>query len=290
MSETSSLDASPQYTATFADDVLTVRMEIQEGWEQWFLLQSDEHWDNPHCDRAMHRRHHEQAKQRRAGIFKFGDFFCAMQGKWDKRSDKTALRPEHQQGNYFDALVDTATDYLKPYATSIALICPGNHETAILKHHETDLTRRLCNKLGVQSGGYSGFIRFLFSRGDGGRSSHSLYWHHGSGSGSAAVTKGVIQSNRRAVWLPDPTFVVSGHIHEEWLLTQPRLRLGQSGKTYLDEQVHVQLQTYKQEFTLAGGFHVEQGRPPKPLGGVWLRFFWDASQRGYVAHELTRAK
>lgn len=288
MSDASSLVA-PQYTAAFADDVLTVRMEIQEGWEQWFLLQSDEHWDNPHCDRAMHRRHHEQAKDRRAGILKFGDFFCAMQGKWDKRSDKTALRPEHQQGNYFDALVDTAADYLKPYAQNIAIICPGNHETAILKHHETDLTKRLCNQLGVQAGGYSGFVRFLFSRGDGGRSSHSLYWHHGSG-GGGPVTKGVIQTNRRGVWLPDPTFVITGHIHEEWILTQPRLRLGQSGKTYLDEQIHIQLQTYKQEFVLSGGFHVEQGRPPKPLGGVWLRFFWDAHQRGYVGYEFTRAK
>jgi hypothetical protein len=289
MSEAESLVASPQYAATFADDVLTVRMEINEGWEQWFLLQSDEHWDNPHCDRVMHRRHHEQAKQRGAKIFKFGDFFCAMQGKWDKRSDKTALRPEHQQGNYFDALVDTAAEYLKPYAQNIALICAGNHETAILKHHETDLTKRLCDKLGVQAGGYSGFIRFMFSRQGGGRSSQSLFWHHGSG-GSSPVTKGLIQANRRSVYLPDPNFVVSGHIHQSWIMTQSRLRLSGIGKVYKDEQVHLSLPTYKDEMTLAGGYHVESGRDPRPLGGVWLRFFWDSTQRGYVGYELTRAK
>ena len=289
MSETSSLGASPQYTANFTDDVLTVRMEIGEGWEQWFLLQSDEHWDNPHCDRALHRRHHEQAQRRGAGILKFGDFFCAMQGKYDPRSSKDSIRPEHQTVNYLDALVDTAADYLAPYAANIALLCPGNHETAILKRLETNLTQRLANKVGVQAGGYSGFIRFLFSRGDGGRSSHSLFWHHGYG-GGGPVTKGTIQTNRRGVWLPDPTFLVTGHIHEEWLLTQPRLRLGQTGKTYQDEQIHVQLPTYKDEFTLSGGYHVENGRPPKPLGGAWLRFFWDAHRRGGVGYELTRAK
>lgn len=242
MSETSSLGASPQYTANFTDDVLTVRMEIGEGWEQWFLLQSDEHWDNPHCDRALHRRHHEQAKQRGAGILKFGDFFCAMQGKYDPRSSKDSIRPEHQTVNYLDALVDTAADYLAPYAANIALLCPGNHETAILKRLETNLTQRLAGKVGVQAGGYSGFIRFLFSRGDGGRLSHSLYWHHGYG-GSAPVTKGVIQANRRAVFLPDPTWVVTGHIHQHWFMTQSRVRLSSSGKVYHDEQIHASLPT-----------------------------------------------
>lgn len=289
MSEAESLVASPRYTTAFADDVLTVRMDIQEGWEQWFLLQSDEHWDNPHCDRVMHRRHHEQAKARNAGIFKFGDLFCAMQGKYDPRASKDSIRPEHQTVNYLDALVDTAADYFAPYAANIAIVAPGNHETAILKRLETNLTQRLCNKLGVPAGGYSGFVRFLFSRGDGGRSSHSLYWHHGYG-GGGPVTKGTIQTNRRGVWLPDPTFIVSGHIHEEWVLTQPRLRLAQNGKTYLDEQVHICLPTYKQEFDMRGGYHVENGRPPKPLGGAWLRFFWDGNQRGYVGYELTRAK
>ena len=33
-------------------DVLTVTMAgMSSGWEQWFLLISDAHWDNPHCDR-----------------------------------------------------------------------------------------------------------------------------------------------------------------------------------------------------------------------------------------------
>lgn len=140
----------------FSDDVLTVRMEVGEGWEKWFLLMADVHWDNPHCDRPMLQRHLKQAQ--------------------------------------------------------------------------------------------------------------------------------------RAVWLPDPTFVVQGHNPFLMDMTLPRLRLGSTGRPYQDEQVHIQLPTYKDEFALSGGYHFENGRPPKPLGAVWLRFFWDVHRRGRVGYELTRAK
>ena len=34
--------------------------------------------------------------------------------------------------------------------------------------------------------------------------------------------------------------------------------------------------TYKDSYQLGEkGFEVEQGKPPKPLGAVWLRFFYD---------------
>jgi hypothetical protein len=98
------------------------------GDEQWFLLQSDVHWDNPHCDRKKLKKHLDLAMQRNAPVLDFGDFFCAMQGKYDKRSSKNDIRPEHQNGNYLDSLVNTAHDYLKTYAKLITLRGNGNHE------------------------------------------------------------------------------------------------------------------------------------------------------------------
>ena len=103
------------------------------------------------------------------------------------------------------------------------------------------------------------------------------------------MTKGVIQTSRRSVWLPDAQTIVSGHIHESTIVVTPRVRLAPNGKTYLDEQTHVTTATYKQEHDLAGGWHIERGAPPKPLGGAWLRFYWDVRQRGYVGHEIIRA-
>ena len=114
--------------------------------EAEFLLISDLHWDNPHCERALLKEHLDEAVRREAGILVFGDFFCAMQGKYDKRADKSALRPEHQATNYLDALVDTAATWLEPYSKNIVMLADGNHETAIRKHLETDLLERLCQK------------------------------------------------------------------------------------------------------------------------------------------------
>ena len=34
------------------------------GDEQWFLLQSDVHWDNPKCDRKKLKRHLDEAVKR----------------------------------------------------------------------------------------------------------------------------------------------------------------------------------------------------------------------------------
>jgi hypothetical protein len=271
-------------------NVLTLRHTIIDGWEQYYLLIADVHWDNPHCRRDILKRHLELAKKRGAGILSFGDFFCAMQGKYDPRASKESVRPEHQCNNYLDALIDTAADYLAPYSDNLVMLSDGNHETAIRKRQETDLLGRLSQKVSTQHLGYSGFVRFMFEHAAGGkRSTKNMYWHHGSG-GGGPVTKGVIGTNRRAVYVPDAHFVVGGHIHEEFRLVLPRVRITNGGRVHLDEQVHICLPTYKDEFDLFGGYHVENGRPPKPIGGAWLRLFYDPSQFGSVAAEILPAK
>ena len=97
------------------------------GDEQYFLLQSDVHWDNPQCDRTMLKRHLDLALKRNAPVIDIGDFFCTMQGKYDKRSNKADIRAEHQKGDYLDALVRTAANWLEPYAPILTLRGWGNH-------------------------------------------------------------------------------------------------------------------------------------------------------------------
>ena len=272
--------------------VLPLRMEYGgAAWEQWFLLLSDVHWDNPHCDRAMLSRLLRQANERNAGILSFGDWFDAMGGKYDPRMVKDGVRPEHQQGNYLDVLVDDSAAYLEPYRQNLVMLADGNHETAIRKRLETDLTQRLAQLLGVRAMGYTGYVQFRFSNqgNKGGRSTTVLYYTHGDG-GGGPVTRGVISTNRRAVSYPDANIVVSGHIHESWIVSVPRHRITQRGTRYIDEQVHVQLSTLKQEATLGSGYHMEKGRGPKPLGGAWLRFYWDRNVQGRIDFEVTRAK
>ena len=70
-------------------------------------------------------------------------------------------------------------------------------------------------------------------------------------------------------------------------MTQPRERLTRDGNIYIDEQVHVCLPTYKEEYLSGEDFHRERGRPPKPLGAYWLRFYYESAE---IKYEFIRAK
>ncbi len=70
-------------------------------------------WDNPKSDQALQVKHLEQAKIAGAGIIDGGDFFCAMQGTGDPRGNKSDIRPEHNNANYLDSLVETASDWIQ---------------------------------------------------------------------------------------------------------------------------------------------------------------------------------
>lgn len=256
------------------------------GDEFWALLQSDVHWDNPKCDRDALKRHLEEARAKDAPILDNGDFFCAMQGKWDKRANKNDLRPEHQTANYLDALVDTAARYFEPYKDLVCLRGLGNHETGILKHHETNLTERLVERLkaagssSVCLGGYSGYVVFEVNTG-GRMQSIKLHYHHGYG-GGGPVTRGVIQTNRQAVYLADADIVWSGHTHDAWQVPIARVKLNQDNtRVEHTRQVHVRTPGYKEEYGDGyAGWHIERGGPPKPVGAAWLRIRYARTETG----------
>ena len=248
------------------------------GDEQRVLLMSDVHWDNPKCDWALLKKHLTEARDYDAPVIDNGDFFDCMGGKWDKRANKSDLRPEHQNAHYLDSLVTTAADFLKPWQDLLTVRGQGNHETSILKHHETNLTDRLVERLRAQGaasialGGYSGYIVFITS--NAGRiKPYKLHYHHGHG-GGGAVTRGVIQTNRHAVYLADADLVFTGHTHDSWKVPIARVKLN-ADCTILEHtrQEHVSAPGYKEEYGDGyAGWHVERGAPPKPTGAWWLIF------------------
>lgn len=270
-----------------SDEVLTIRhTDVSAGWEQRYLLISDVHFDSPHCDRKLLTKHLDQAKDSGAGVMCFGDWFDAMGGRNDKRSSKSTTRDEDNVDNYFDQIVDHSAAYLEPYASSLVMMSDGNHETAILRHQETSLLGRLTRQLGCLHMGYSGFIRLMFQGATGNRTTRRLYWHHGHG-GGGPVNKGVTNTNRRAASV-DADIFVSGHIHEAWAVENVMVKMADSGRIFLSTQHHIQCATYKQEYG-TGGYHIEKGRPPKPLGGWWMVFHYDNSQAGNVGVRFERA-
>jgi UDP-2,3-diacylglucosamine pyrophosphatase LpxH len=262
-------------------NLFQIKHSYKNGDQFKYLLAADVHWDNPDANQDLFTKHLKECRESGAIAFIIGDFFCAMQGKYDKRSDKSKLRPEHQTPRYLDSLVETAAEYLMPFREQIGLISHGNHETGILRHHETDLIARLVERLNagrgdsehyVQAGSYGGYIKFKYELDTGGgRKSLLMKYHHGHG-GGGPVTKGVIQSQRIAAYASDADIVLSGHVHEEYLINFPRERVDDNGHIYLADQWHVRTATYKDEYkTGAGGYHIESGRPPKPIGAWWMQ-------------------
>jgi diadenosine tetraphosphatase ApaH/serine/threonine PP2A family protein phosphatase len=263
------------------------------GNEFFALLVSDAHWDNPHCDRKLMKKLFDKAKSRGAPILDIGDFHCAMQGKWDKRGSKTDIRHEHQTGDYLDSLVRTADEWLSPYSDNLTLRGYGNHETSIKKHHETDLVERLTERLRARgspakTGGFSGFVRFQVNLTKTKRGTVVYWYHHGHG-GGGPVTRGVIQSNRHAVFLPDADIVHTGHTHDYWMVPIARVKLSQNGTVEHCRQVHVSTAGFKEEYGDGhGGWHIERGAPPKPVGAAWLRIF--RADTDTIDFEITEAR
>ena len=260
--------------------------DIGPGWEQWCLLQSDVHFDSIYCNRALLTRHLDRAAQLNALVFIFGDFYDAMQGRFDPRRSMKELREEYRRDDYYDFVVTDAARFLAPYAPHLGLLARGNHETSVLKNANTDLMDRLVFALNTQHGsqvhigGFGGWVRFMFSLllADGTPNPlHSLRlkYFHGAGA-EAPVTRGVIQTNRQAVYLPDADVVVNGHNHNSYYVPIARERLSGKGVQYFDIQHHIRTPGYKQDYADgSGGWTVEKGGVPKPIGAVWMRLYYE---------------
>lgn len=236
------------------------------------LLLSDLHWDSMQCNRSLLKRDLDKAVKDDALIFIFGDLFDAMQGKWDKRASVESFRPEHRTGNYLDSLVDTAAEWFMPYKDHLAMISPGNHETSIQKHHETNLTERLVSvlryeKSRVELGTYWGYVMFVMKyRGDTNKTSATvMHYHHGYGGGGEVTRGGIDHSRTRGQY--DADVFVSGHIHRRNLDENVMTRLSKNGLVVQKRQMFLRCSTYKNE---VDGWHAEKGRAARPLGGWWL--------------------
>lgn len=268
-------------------------------WEHWTLFISDMHWDNPHCKRDLLKKHLDLAKERGADIVSVGDAFCAMQGKYDKRKSKSAIRPEHQEDNYLDALVHTAVKWFEPYQANMFVWGQGNHETAIKGRHETDLTERFVacsNMRGAKmfNGQYGGYVLYRFEQTGNQKKKQSRtmvvnYFHGNAGGGGP--TAGMGRVYRRAGYTPDADIILTGHTHDSWLRELIQLRIDKnSGVVRHKPQTIVRIGTYKDEIgSGASGWSVETGKDPKPTGGWWCRWHWDSPTQE-IQYQLSRAK
>jgi hypothetical protein len=266
---------------------------LLEGSDVRIAMLSDLHWDNPKCDRVMLKKHLDYCLEEQIPVMVNGDFFCLMQGKGDKRANKSDIRPEHNNAKYLDSIVETAVDWFMPYASIIRLIGYGNHETAIIKWQETDILQRFVDLLNIKSGaniqvgGYGGWLIVRNMIGTVSTSTKIKYFH-GSG-GGGVVTKGAINLTRALELYEGFDVFTMGHIHENSCRNDVRDTVDHqagNGYTHKQKQLHLMLTgTYKEEYGEGSyGWHVERGAPIKPLGGRILTIKVERSSQKSVKY------
>ena len=208
-----------------------------------------------------------------------GDTFCLMQGRGDRRSNKSDIRPEHNNARYLDSVIETAVDWFEPYASIITVVGYGNHETGIIKWQETDVIQRFVDLLNyktganIYTGGYGGWLIISQSPIENTTTviSTKIKYYHGTG-GGGIVTKGAINMTRALETYEGMDVFTMGHIHENSSRNDVREVVDYHSKTgYVlkHKDIHLMLTgTYKEEYGEGShGWHVERGAPPKPLGG-----------------------
>ena len=259
-------------------------IEIESNDADKFLLLSDLHFDHPKCRRDLLEQHLDQAINEGAKILINGDFFCLMQGKYDKRASKQDIRPEHIGANYFDLVVNEAVEWWAKYAHHLLFVGYGNHETSVVKRHEIDLTERFVTTLNyktgasVLNGGYAGWIVFKVARLN--STSYRKFfvkYHHGHG-GGGVVTKGVIQHQRMGAQVDGADVLWMGHVNELYHHVNIKESLSRN-KPYLNVQKvqhDIRTSTYKDEFNDGSfGWHIERGAYGKPIGGYLMQLNYD---------------
>lgn len=278
------------------DQVLTTKISRNihkielSGNPAKLAILSDIHWDNPKCDLIKLKKHLDYCKSQNIPVFVNGDFFCLMQGKGDKRANKSDIRPEHNNAKYLDSIVETAVDWFSPYADILTVIGYGNHETAIIKYQETDILQRFVDllnykcKSNVQTGGYGGWL-LLNVKAHNSVLTKKMKYFHGSG-GGGIVTRGEINLTRALEMIEGMDIYSLGHIHENKATDVVRetfeYNKGKHIYEYKHKSIHLMVTgTYKEEFGDGSkGWHVERNAPIKTIGGRILSLTINRDQKG----------
>jgi predicted phosphodiesterase len=260
-----------------------IQQDYSKKKEFWYFFASDIHFGNKGQDLKLLKYEFDKAKERNARIFINGDVFDLILSGDRKRY--TPSGDKYGTDNNVNLAIDEAYEFLSPYVKQIDMIGCGNHETAVQKHHQIDVTQQLIWSLNkthgtkICHGQYSGYLILRYHHGDNQSvKTKKIFYNHGQG-GASEVTKGTIGLNRHfnnkicdVLWL--------GHSHtkvllpSEWILDVnqngdiiQRERAGIITGCYL--KVATQYNAQKEGYILNYG--EERMRGLQGTGGIFMR-------------------
>jgi len=169
-----------------------------------------------------------------------------------------------------DWQVDRAESLLWDYKDRIIGLGIGNHELSAIKYHSTNVVKRLCRRLGVPYLGFSGLVRLIFRKKDGGGRTVVVRYHHGYGGGSRTQGADLTKYSKDVKhWQAD--IFLYGHTHKR--NTDTVSRIGLVGERIVNKDKHVAIcGTYLKTYTKGDDttYSEERGYPPVSIGGVCI--------------------
>ena len=225
----------------------------------------DVHWGNSYCDKNAFRRYMQEGDEN-TYYFGGGDTLDSIIvkdiGRYMKHTDDTLT----------DAVIDDQINSiipdLLPYKERIIGLMRGNHEGAVLKHHGTDIIKRMCDSLECKYLGYSGLLRLTLHENGGRGRSVIIRYHHGWGGGSRTQGADITKYSKDAIhW--DADIFLFGHVHKKQTDRIPRL--GLAGNSLVHKPILLGicgtfLRTYSK--TIDSTYSEEKGYPPVEIGGL----------------------
>lgn len=205
-------------------------------------LMSDLHIGAAHVDYKLIEKEIFEAEEKGDRVLINGDLLDLILPKDAKRFTPSSVHPRMARRNdQVNAAIEWAVELLSPVAHLIDMIGVGNHEVTTQKWNAVDPTLLILYELEkvartrdpehvIHYGGYTGFVDYRLRCRDSAKHGGVrwvLYYHHGSG-GVAPVTKGIIDFNRRDVFI-DADMIWMGHKHQKLVVTVEKLRCPQSG-------------------------------------------------------------
>jgi len=171
----------------------------------------DIHAGSIHCaENDIKRIIQEIAQQRNTYWLGMGNYADCIT-KSDKRFQQGGLALWVKPGDIVESQRNWVVELLGPIKNKCLGMLTGNHEEDIHDKHDDDITRHICDDLGVCYGGYAAYINVTFSRNGGSNRLYQIHAWHGAGS---AQTEGArLMRLMRLVNEFQADIYLMGHLH-----------------------------------------------------------------------------
>lgn len=230
---------------------------IHDGEFKHLLPLSDGHIGAPTCDYQKLQSTVQWALDNDAWVLLLGDLVeNANRGSVGSGNYEQTLSPQEQQ--------DFAVELLRPLAERGLILGAviGNHEWRTANDSGINITKNICDILGVKYLGFSIFVHATV-----GKQKYIIFGLHGASGGTSLTGK--INAVQKLAHHRDADIFLMGHVHDIWVGSDKIMKVDTKSKT---------VKEHKRHYVLTGAYLDYQGSygemkayPPSKTGTPKIR-------------------